>query len=119
MKTRYADVTPYRTKDGSQIRELMHPDRHAARQLSLAEAIVPPGERTQRHCHTRSEEIYHVLQGHGRMGLGDDCFDLAPGDTVLIAPGTPHWVEATGPLPLRVLCACAPPYAHADTTLLD
>jgi hypothetical protein len=31
------------TKDGSGIRELMHPDRHGNRNQSLAEALVPPG----------------------------------------------------------------------------
>jgi mannose-6-phosphate isomerase-like protein (cupin superfamily) len=40
------------------------------------------------------------------------------GDTVCIPPGTPHCVENTGTEPLRILCACAPPYAHDDTELL-
>jgi hypothetical protein len=29
----YADIVPYVTLDGSEIRELMHPDRHRVRQL--------------------------------------------------------------------------------------
>ena len=43
MKTRYADIPAYVTKDGSVIRELLHPDHHGNRQQSLAEATVPPG----------------------------------------------------------------------------
>ena len=42
MHTRYADIPVYRTKDGSQIRELMHPEHHGNRTQSLAEAIVAP-----------------------------------------------------------------------------
>jgi hypothetical protein len=42
----YAAVEPYVTKDGSEIRELMHPSTHANHAQSLAEASVFPGERT-------------------------------------------------------------------------
>jgi len=41
MKSRHADAAPYVTKDGSEIRELMHPAVHGNRAQSLAEATVP------------------------------------------------------------------------------
>jgi hypothetical protein len=41
--TALAEVTPYITKDGSEIRELLHPDQHAVRHQSLAEAVIPAG----------------------------------------------------------------------------
>jgi mannose-6-phosphate isomerase-like protein (cupin superfamily) len=119
MKTRYAEVPPFVTRDGSEIRELMHPARHGGQQQSLAEAIIRPGERTQLHCHHRSEEIYHVTAGSGLMTLGNETFAIGIGDTVRIDPGTPHCVEAGGTVPLRILCACAPPYSHEDTRLLE
>lgn len=119
MRTRYADIPPYRTKDGSEIRELMHPDQHGARNQSLAEAIVQPGESTQLHRHRETEEVYHVTAGSGTMTLAGQRFPIGVGDTVLISPGTPHCVEATGAGPLRILCACSPAYSHADTELLD
>ena len=118
MKTRYRDCEPYRTKDGSEIRELMHPERHAVRNQSLAEAIVLPGQRTQLHRHRLSEELYHVTQGRGRMTLGAEVFSIEAGDTVRIAPGMAHCVEATGERPLHVLCCCSPAYSHEDTELL-
>ena len=43
MKTRYAEIPAYVTKDGSEIRELMHPAQHGNRLQSLAEATVAPG----------------------------------------------------------------------------
>ncbi len=119
MKTSIACVSPYMTKDGSEIRELMHPALHGARNQSLAEATVPPGAQTRLHRHRATEEIYHVTEGRGAMRLGEAVFDVAAGDTVLIAPGTPHSIRNTGTSPLRILCACAPAYAHADTELLD
>ena len=118
MRTRYAEQTAYLTKDGSQIRELMHPDRHPVRAQSLAEATLQPGQVTALHRHAQSEELYHITRGAGAMTLGEERFAVAAGDTVLIPPGTVHCIAATGAEPLTVLCCCSPAYSHADTELL-
>lgn len=119
MKTRYADISAYITRDGSQIRELLHPDHHGARNQSLAEAIVEPGQRTVLHRHGRTEELYHVTRGEGVMRLGEERFRVVVGDTVLIPPGTAHCVEAVGDSALHILCCCSPAYSHDDTELLE
>jgi mannose-6-phosphate isomerase-like protein (cupin superfamily) len=118
MHTRYADIPVYQTKDGSQIRELMHPDRHGNRAQSLAEAIVAVGQETLLHKHVRTEELYHISAGRALMTLGDERFEVEVGDTVLIPPGTPHCIRNLGAEPLRILCSCAPAYSHDDTLLL-
>ncbi len=110
----------FTTKDGSTVRELMHPKRHASRHQSLAEARVPPGAATQLHQHFKTEELYYFLQGRGEMTLGSEVFPVAPGDVVCIIPGTPHMVENTGiEEELVFLCCCAPAYSDQDTVLLD
>lgn len=119
QRSRRNDIPPFTTLDGSLVRELMHPRAQGNRNQSLAEAIVPAGGRTLRHRHERSEEIYHFLAGSGIMELGDRCFEVAAGDTVHIAPGTPHALVNTGEGELRLLCCCAPPYSDEDTELLD
>lgn len=118
MKTSLIDMPAYLTKDGSQIRELMHPSHHPVHKQSLAEATIQAGEKTQLHRHALTEELYHVTAGTGVMTLGEERFAISVGDTVLIAPGTPHCVEASGSEPLRILCCCSPAYSHADTELL-
>jgi mannose-6-phosphate isomerase-like protein (cupin superfamily) len=118
MKTSYADVAPYATKDGSEIRELMHPSVHGNRAQSLAEATVSPGAETRLHRHRATEELYHVTHGVGLMTLGAATFEVRAGDTVCIPPGTPHRIRNVGAEPLRILCCCAPAYAHDDTELL-
>ncbi|HKK06918.1 MAG TPA: cupin domain-containing protein [Gammaproteobacteria bacterium] len=117
--THYRDIPAYITKDGSEIRELMHPDVQGNQAQSLAEATVPPATRTVLHRHARTEELYHITAGTGLMTLGERRFDVGPGDTVCIAPGTPHCIENTGDEPLRILCACSPAYSHGDTELLE
>jgi len=118
IHNRYTNISPYTTKDASQIRELMHPRHHASQHQSFAEAIVQPGKTTTRHCHHKSEELYYILQGEGLMSLGDDQFEVKPQDTVCILPGTPHCIKNTGDAPLHILCSCSPAYSHEDTELL-
>ena len=45
--------------------------------------------------------------------------DVAPGDSVVIAPGVPHKLWCIGDQPLRLLCCCAPPYSDADTVMTE
>ncbi len=118
-KSRYISVESFVTKDGSIIRELMHPSVHGNANQSLAEAVVPVGQGTQLHKHLLSEEIYHVTEGEGRMVRGNEIFSIHVGDTICIPPGTPHRVDNTGPTSLKILCSCSPPYSHTDTEILD
>lgn len=53
MITHYRDIPNYITKDGSTIRELMHPDSHGNTNQSFAEATVPVGTQTQLHMHKK------------------------------------------------------------------
>lgn len=119
IRSRLADLPAYVTKDGSSIRELMHPAVHGNARQSLAEASVPPGGATLPHRHHASEELYFILSGHGRMRLGEEEFAIGPGDTILIPPGTPHCLRNSGDESLRLLCACSPAYRHEDTELLE
>jgi len=123
MKTALPGIPAYITRDGSEIRELMHPQvhgpaLHAAKQ-SLAQATVLPGQRTVLHRHHVTEELYHITEGRGIMTLGLARFAVGSGDTVCIPPGTAHCIEAEGGAKLVLLCACSPAYSHDDTELLE
>lgn len=117
-KTEKDRIKPYITKDGSSIRELMHPEKHGNVKQSLAEALVPAGADTLLHKHMKTEEIYHIAEGSGLMTLGDEVFTVRAGDSIYIPPETPHGIKNTGQKPLRILCCCAPAYSHNDTHLL-
>ncbi len=119
IKTEYQQMPTYVTLDGSQIRELMHPRAHQNHAQSLAEATVPPGGKTRLHRHRQTEELYHFTRGRGRMTLGDETFAVKAGDTVYIPPGTPHQLDNTGNIALKLLCCCSPAYSDDDTQLLE
>lgn len=117
--THLDDVSPYTTRDGSQIFELMHPDEQGSRNQSLALAVIFPGKKTKLHKHLQSEEIYYIQSGAGRMTIGENNFEIIAGDTICINPGSYHCVENTGADDLKILCCCAPAYSHGDTELSD
>jgi len=119
MITKYKEIEPYKTKDGSMVRELMHPELHANKNQSLAEAIIPSGVKTALHLHRSSEEIYYVTQGVGMMTLGMKVFEIVKGDSILISALTAHCVENTGQEDIHIICACSPAYSHSDTELLE
>lgn len=119
LKTEYEKVEPYITKDGSTIRELMHPSVHGNSEQSLAEATVPAGGKTLLHKHAAAEEIYHITEGRGIITLGGREFEVRTGDAVCIQPGTPHRIRKTGENDLKILCCCAPAYSHEDTELME
>lgn len=110
---------PFITKDGSVIRELLAHRNSAIRNQSLAEARVPAGATTVAHYHPRTEEIYYVLAGNGRMRIGDELRDVGPGDAIAIPPGQIHQITNPGSDALTFLCCCAPGYEHDDTVLIE
>ena len=106
--TSVTTATPFRTKDGSTIRELQHTTAQ-----SVAEARLSAGQATQRHYHRASEEVYFLLEGEGDMEVDGETRRVRAGDAILIPPGAWHGLAAASQL--RFLCCCAPPYSHDDT----
>jgi len=117
---RRQELEAYVTRDGSTIREWAGPGYAAeAANLSLAEATVAPGRATIEHLHLRSEELYLVTAGAGRLRVGEEERAVAAGDCIAIPPGTPHRLHNDGEVDLVVVCACSPSYSHEDTVLLE
>jgi mannose-6-phosphate isomerase-like protein (cupin superfamily) len=114
-----ADLTPFITKDGSEIRELLAHRNSAIRNQSLAEARIPVGGSTQEHYHPRTEEIYFITAGTGRMRIEGEMREVRPGDAIAILPGRRHKLWNTGAETLRLLCCCAPAYEHEDTIITE
>ena len=120
MDVRHIDAVPvFTTKDGSEIRELLAHRNSCIRQQSLAEARLSPGKATTPHFHPRTEEIYYILAGQGRMQIGPEERAVGPGDAIAIPPGAIHTIANVGTIPLIFLCCCAPAYEHSDTVLVE
>jgi len=114
-----AEATPFITKDGSEIRELLAYRNSAILNQSLAEARIPAGGSTQEHYHPRAEEIYFITAGAGRMRIEGETREVKTGDAVAIPPGKRHKLWNTGSGTLTLLCCCAPAYEHSDTIITE
>src|SRR6186713_3636577 len=90
------DVPAFITKDGSEIRELLAYRNSAIRLQSLAEARLPVGASTQEHYHARTEEIYFITAGRGRMRIDGEVAEVKAGDAIAIPPGRKHKLWNTG-----------------------
>ena len=111
-------VASFTTKDGSEIRELLAHRNSCIANQSLAEARLLPGASTAAHYHPKTEEIYYILAGQGRMRIETETAAVGPGDAIAIPPGLTHEITNTGQEPLVFLCCCAPGYEHSDTVLV-
>ena len=113
------EVTPFTTKDGSEIRELLAHRNSAIRHQSLAEARLPAGASTQEHFHPKTEEIYYLTHGTAKMRIEGETREVRAGDAIAIPPGKRHKLWNTGTETLRLLCCCAPAYEHDDTIITE
>ncbi len=71
------------------------------------------------HLHRTHTEHVFVIDGTAEMTLGDSTRIVSAGDVVLIPPGTPHSVNVTSDVPLRVISVQAPYFDGTDRVWLD
>jgi len=82
----------------------------------LALMSIPAGGDIGVEVHPHAEQLIFVVDGHGKAILDGAESRLAPGDVVLIPPGSRHDVVNVGSEPLRLYTVYAPPY-HIDGRL--
>jgi len=114
-----SEVPAFITKDSSEIRELLAWRNSGLRHQSLAEARLPAGGSTQEHYHIKTEEVYFITEGTGRMKIEQEVRDVQAGDAIAIPPGQKHKLWNTGSQTLKLLCCCAPAYEHSDTIITE
>jgi len=61
------------------------------------------------HIHETAEEAIYILEGSGRMHVGDSVEAITPGTAVYIPAGVEHSVENTGEKPIKLVYAFSPP----------
>ena len=105
--------TEYYFEEGCYITELSNtPDDPDA---SVARARVPPGGQTRWHRLRGTTERYVVLEGRGRVELGDEKpREVGPGDVVVIAPMCRQRIVNLGETDLIFLAICTPRFRREN-----
>ena len=98
--------------DGCSIRELLHPKNDAVDlPYSLALATVDVGQKSYRHK-LEQTEVYHILQGHGRMFIDSEDSEVGTGDVIVIPAEAVQWIENIGSEPLVFTAIVSPPWTE-------
>lgn len=71
--------------------------------FAMRRFVMEPGGGMPKHTNTVEHEQY-VLQGHARVGIGDDICEVRSGDVVFIPEGMPHWYRNIGEENFEFLC---------------
>jgi mannose-6-phosphate isomerase-like protein (cupin superfamily) len=84
-------------------------------QASIARARVEPGVTTKRHRLKGVTERYVILEGNGRVEVGNLAPEtVGPGDVVVIPPGVSQRITNTGSSDLVFLAICTPRFTPAS-----
>ena len=114
-----AACPPLVANDGCRIFELLHVKNDAIElPYSFAVAEIEPGKHSYRH-RLRQTEVYYVLEGRGRMHIGEDTREVASGDAVLIPSGVEQWIENVADTLLRFIAIVSPPWSAGDDERLE
>ena len=111
------DCTTFQASDESTLCELLHPDREEMILkigVSLAHALVKPGQSTLPHKLKTSSELYYILTGKGIMHIGNESAPVSPGQAVYIPPDAQQYIRNTGDGDLTFLCLVSPPWQKED-----
>jgi len=74
-----------------------------------------PGQASTRHRHPVQEELYVLLEGKGRVRVGEEALELAPLDALLVAPDTVRQIFNDTDEDALWLVVGAPPEAVSST----
>jgi mannose-6-phosphate isomerase-like protein (cupin superfamily) len=81
---------------------------------SFEHVTAPPGGNVGLHVHSRTEEIYFIISGRGRMRVGDESRDVGPGDLILTPLHTAHSFQVVGDEPATfIVMEMVPPAIRA------
>lgn len=78
--------------------------------FEMVHGTLEPGGLAHRHHHENEWQVFMLLEGEGRLELGDDPpRTIGAGTVVRIPPRTPHLFVVTGERPAKLIVIYSPP----------
>ncbi len=78
--------------------------------------VIPPGTSIGYHRHNKTEEIYYVVKGSGRMTVNDHTWNVTAGDAIPCSLGDSHGLFNNGAEDIELIsCACSIKKGVIDT----
>jgi mannose-6-phosphate isomerase-like protein (cupin superfamily) len=76
-------------------------------QMTIVDVTEPPGGEAPLHVHHREDEAFFILEGSATIQVGDESFEVGPGDYAFGPRDIPHRYSV-GPGGCRMLFICTP-----------
>ncbi len=70
---------------------------------AVVKITIPPGEANTLHTHENEEQIYIILQGKGRVQVGEETREVKAGDVVYLPAKLQHGLYNTSDKPCVLL----------------
>jgi mannose-6-phosphate isomerase-like protein (cupin superfamily) len=88
--------------------------------VSIARARVEPGVTSSWHLLEHTIERYIIVEGRGRVEIGDlPAAKVEPGDVVIIPAAIRQRITNTGTSDLIFYCVCSPRFQQSDYRALE
>ena len=105
--------------DGCEIRKLLHPKNDPVDlPYSLALATVNIGQQSYQHK-LEQTEVYHILQGHGRLTIENEKNGVRAGDVIVVPAEALQYIENIGTEPLIFTAIVSPPWTEDGDTRIE
>lgn len=113
------DCAEFIAGDGTQLRELLHPDKQQLElRYSLAHATVPMGKTSTPHS-LKTSEVYYILSGKGEMHINGEAQPVEPGDAIYIPPNARQFIRNIGEELLVFICIVDPAWRKEDEIVYE
>ena len=89
---------------GVTLRWLIDEEHDGAPLYAMRLIEVEPGGHTPRHIHDFEHENF-IVEGQGRLLIGEEWHDVGPGSVAFVPPGVEHTYENAGDGPFKFICS--------------
>jgi quercetin dioxygenase-like cupin family protein len=93
---------------GALSKPLVMPETAGSRHLDYRISMYQPMARVALHKHRVQEQVYHVLEGEGLMGIDGKKHVVRKHDVIFLPPGIEHSINNTGLADLVFLVVTSP-----------
>ena len=111
--------TPPETLDWGKLRWMSNPPATGAKELTVIEVNITPGNGHDFHKHPDQEEVIYVISGQVEQWLEREKRVLGPGDSVFIGADVVHASFNVGDTDARLLAILGPCIGSEGYELVD
>ena len=111
--------TPPEVLDWGQLRWMSNPPATGAKDLTVIEVNITPGNRHDFHKHPDQEEVIYVISGQVEQWLDQEMRVLGPGDSVFIGADVVHASFNSGGSEARLIAILGPCVGETGYELVD